>query len=151
MRFLDESGKQQRVNVYEELRQIASDDTPFLSRIVTGDEPRDKATILPIEKPKLTETENGETGEEQSHNFIWHQGRNSFSQAKQTIPHTPVTLYYGDCLKMRKDFALNFGDKRTGCCITTHRLTLPFSSGIFLPKRTWLSTPTHPTFLCFPS
>jgi hypothetical protein len=36
---------------------------------------------------------------------------------------------------MYEDFALNFGDKRTGCCITTtHRLTLSFSPGNFLPK-----------------
>jgi hypothetical protein len=32
-------------------------------------------------------------------------------------------------------FAQNFGDKRTGCCITTtHRLTLPFSPENLLPK-----------------
>jgi hypothetical protein len=72
-------------------------------------------------------------------------------QAKQSIPHTTVT-FYCNCLKMYKDFTPNFGDKRTGCFITTthHRLSLPFSPGNFLPKITRLSTPTHPTFLCFP-
>jgi hypothetical protein len=57
MRFLDGSDEQQRVNVCEELRQIASEDVTFLARAITGDEswlygykPRDKATILPIEK-----------------------------------------------------------------------------------------------------
>jgi hypothetical protein len=33
---------------------------------------------------------------------------------------------------MCEDFAPNFGDTRTGCCITTtYHLTLPFSSGNF--------------------
>jgi hypothetical protein len=37
-----------------------------------------KATILPMEKSNLIETEKGETGKEQSqehaHHFLWHQG-----------------------------------------------------------------------------
>jgi hypothetical protein len=71
-------------------------------------------------------------------------------KAKQSIPHTTVT-FYGECVKMREDFASNFGDKRTGCCITTtHRLTIPFSPGNFWPKTTWLSSPTHPTVISFP-
>jgi hypothetical protein len=42
------------------------------------------------------------------------------------------TVNYGDCVKMCKDFALNFGDKRTGCCIIkTHHLSFPFSLGNF--------------------
>jgi hypothetical protein len=46
----------------------------------------------------------------------------------------------------------NFGDKITGCCImTTQHLTFNFPSRyFFLPKATRLSSPTHPTFLCFP-
>jgi hypothetical protein len=49
---------------------------------------------------------------------------------------------------MCKDFALNFDDKRTGCCVmTTHCLTLPFLPGNFLPKTTWLLSPTDPTLL----
>jgi hypothetical protein len=44
--------------------------------------------------------------------------------------------FYGDCVKMCEDFAENFGDKRTSSCIaTTHRLTLPFSSGNFDQKQ----------------
>jgi hypothetical protein len=36
-------------------------------------------------------------------------------------------------MKICEDFVPNFGDKRTGCCITiTHHLTLPFSPGNFL-------------------
>jgi hypothetical protein len=33
---------------------------------------------------------------------------------KQSIPHITVT-FYGDCVKICKNFAPNFGDKRTGC------------------------------------
>jgi hypothetical protein len=36
--------------------------------------------------------------------------KNSSWQAKQSIPHTTV-MFYGDCVKMCKDFAQNFGDK----------------------------------------
>jgi hypothetical protein len=44
----------------------------------------------------------------------------------------------------------NFGDKRTGCCITTtHHLTLPFLRENFWLKTTWLSFPVHPAFLYF--
>jgi hypothetical protein len=82
-------------------------------------------------KSKFTETEKGETGEEQSqehaHFFSLTSRRlftkNSFWQAKQSIPHTSVT-FNGECVKICKDFAPNFSDKKTGCCITTtHRLT----------------------------
>jgi hypothetical protein len=49
--------------------------------------------------------------------------RNSSWQAKQSIPYTTVT-FYGDCVKMYQDFALNFGDKRTGysgpICVSDH-------------------------------
>jgi hypothetical protein len=53
--------------------------------------------------------------------------RNTSWQAKQSIPHTTVTSY-GDCVNICEIFAppppLNFGDKSTGCCITTkHHLT----------------------------
>jgi hypothetical protein len=77
--------------------------------------------------------------------------KNSSWQVKQLIPHTTVT-FYGDCVKMWDDFAPNFGDKRTGCNITTkHRITLPFSPGNFLTKMQHECTPpTHPIFPCFP-
>jgi hypothetical protein len=59
--------------------------------------------------------------------------KNSSWQAKQSIPHTTVTLY-GECVKICKDFAPNFGNKRTGCCLMTmQHLALPFSPGNFLP------------------
>jgi hypothetical protein len=42
-------------------------------------------------------------------------------------------MFYGDC---SKDFAQNFGDRRTGCCImTAHHLTLPFSAGNFFYQK----------------
>jgi hypothetical protein len=56
--------------------------------------------------------------------------KNSSWQTKKSIPipHATVT-FCGDCVKMCEDFYQNFGDKRTGCCITTtHRLTLSFPS-----------------------
>jgi hypothetical protein len=54
--------------------------------------------------------------------------KNSSWQAKQSFPHTTVSFYY-DYVKMCEDFAPNFSDERTGCCITTpHRPTLSFSS-----------------------
>jgi len=37
-RILTADQKQQRVNVCSELRQLASDDETFLSRVITGDE-----------------------------------------------------------------------------------------------------------------
>jgi hypothetical protein len=44
--------------------------------------------------------------------------------------------YYGHWVKMCKDFAPNFGDKRTGFCImTVHRLTLSFHQGVFDQKQ----------------
>jgi hypothetical protein len=63
--------------------------------------------------------------------------------AGQSIPLTIVT-FYGECMKMCEDSAPNFGDKRTVCCVTTHRLVPPFSSGNFRPRITWLSSPSHP-------
>jgi hypothetical protein len=45
----------------------------------------------------------------------------SSRQAKQPIPHTTLTLF-DDCVEMCEDFASDFGDKRTGCCVTTTTL-----------------------------
>jgi hypothetical protein len=74
--------------------------------------------------------------------------KNSCWHAKH--PYGTVT-FYCDCVKMCEDFAANFGDKRTCCCIaSTHHQTLPFSPGNFGPGTTRPPSPTHPTFLCFP-
>jgi hypothetical protein len=94
-----------------------------------------------LEKYKLTETEKRQgrrrASQDYTHNFFTPSGlfkENLSWQAKQSIPHAPVT-FYSNCMKMCKDFATNFGGKRTGCCImTVHRLTLPFSSGNFWTK-----------------
>jgi hypothetical protein len=46
---------------------------------------------------------------------------------------------------MCQDFAPNFGDKRTGCCITTiNRLKFPFSPGNFYQKQ--LDFSPHPSY-----
>jgi hypothetical protein len=59
--------------------------------------------------------------------------------------------FYGGCVKISKDFAPNFGDKRTSYCInTTHHLTLPITPGNFWPKKNMTIVPHHPTILCFP-
>jgi hypothetical protein len=105
-------------------------------------------------KYKLTEIEKGKTGEEQSHdharNFHWHQW--GFSRRiRPGRPNSQFRILLWHCVKMCEDFAPNFNGKITGCCITTtHRLILPFSKGNFWPKTTWLSSPTHPTFLFSP-
>jgi hypothetical protein len=50
-----------------------------------------------------------------------------------------------------KHFAPNFGDKRTGVCITTMcRLTLPFSPGNFFTKNNLTVIPHPSCFSFFP-
>jgi hypothetical protein len=55
--------------------------------------------------------------------------KNSYWQAKQSIPHTTVT-FYSSCVKMCKDFSPNFGNRRTGRCITTMHTSF-FTRGFF--------------------
>jgi hypothetical protein len=51
---------------------------------------------------------------------------------------------------MCKDFAKNFGDKRTGYCITImHPLTFPSSLGNFFTKNNITVVPHHPTHLAW--
>jgi hypothetical protein len=54
-----------------------------------------------------------------------------FVLAGQAVNFTYYSDVYGDCMKMLEDFALKFDNKRTGCCITTQCLKLPFSPGNF--------------------
>jgi hypothetical protein len=69
-------------------------------------------------KSKLTDAEKVERSEGQheghAHHFLlsW--------QAKQSIPYTTVT-FCENCMKICEDYAPNFGDRRTACCITTTR------------------------------
>jgi hypothetical protein len=73
--------------------------------------------------------------------------KNSSWQAKQLIPFTTVTFRV-DCVKMCEDFSPNFGDKNLA--VTSRQRTVSqFLShkGIVNRKP---SSPTHPTFLCFP-
>jgi hypothetical protein len=52
-------------------------------------------------------------------------------QAKKSISDI-IVMFYDDCVKMCEDFARNFDEKRTGCCITiTHSLILPLKPGNF--------------------
>jgi hypothetical protein len=54
-------------------------------------------------------------------------------------------------MKMCEDFALNCGDKRIGCCITTtHFVTLPFSPGNFFTKNNMTVVTHQPYFSLFP-
>jgi hypothetical protein len=56
-------------------------------------------------------------------------------------------MFYGGCVKMCENFTLNFGNKSTGCCITTTLcLTLPFPTGIFFTENNMAVVPP-PTLL----
>jgi hypothetical protein len=89
-------------------------------------------------KVKLIETKKGKTGEEHSQEHTYHFlcinviFPKEFILAGQAV-NSP---YYWDCMKMCENFAPNFGDKRTCCCIaTTHRPTLLFSTGNFFYQK----------------
>jgi hypothetical protein len=74
--------------------------------------------------------------------------KNSSWQAKHSILHTTVT-FYCDCVKMCEDFPINFGDKRTDCCITaTHYLTSLFTRES-LTKNHRTVNPTPTLLFCF--
>jgi hypothetical protein len=93
-------------------------------------------------KSQTQQDQKWQTSEEQSqehaHHFLISRGlftKISFWQAKQSSLLTTVT-FYGDCVEMCEDFTPKFGEKRTGCCITTtHCLTLLFSPANFSPKQ----------------
>jgi hypothetical protein len=101
------------------------------------------------------QTENGETSagqsQEHAHHFLWHQ-RDCSQIIRPGRPNSPFHVllwcFMANCMKMWEDFAPNFGNKRTGCCITiTHCLTLPFSPRNFWPRNNLTVILTHPTFL----
>ena len=72
-RILTADQKQQRVNVCTELRQLASDDETFLSKVITGDEslvygydPETKRQSSQWKNPTTPRPKKGQTGEKQS-------------------------------------------------------------------------------------
>jgi hypothetical protein len=74
--------------------------------------------------------------------------RNSSWQAKQSVSHT-IATFYGDWVKMCEDSAPNFGDKRTGCCITTTQSHTSFFAWEFLSKNNIIIVPHPPYFSLF--
>jgi hypothetical protein len=156
-KILTADQKQQRVNICKELCQIASDDAAFLSRVITDDEswiygydPETKQQSSQWKSPNSLRPKKARQVKSKaracSSVSLTLRGlftKNSSWQAKQSVLHTIVT-FYGDCMKMYKGFAPNFGDQGTGCCITTtHLLTLPFSPRNFFTKNNMTVVP-HP-------
>jgi hypothetical protein len=112
----------------------------------------EESTSRTHRKTKLTETE-----KRRDRLGVKSRARSSFPLFTKNCNGRPNSQFWIPCnvlwwLRVNgRRLALNFGDRRTGCCImTTHHLTLPFSQGNFLPKAIWLSTPTHCTFIYFP-
>lgn len=92
--------------------------------------------IFPIEKSNFTTTKKCETDKQKvkttsSFSFT-SRGlctKKSFQQAKQSTESS--VMFFSNCIKICEDKAPNFGNKRTGYCITiTHHLILPCSSWI---------------------
>jgi hypothetical protein len=84
---------------------------------------------------------------------MWfHNGSNkgtvlNFVQISEKVQRT-FTVTVWKCVKTLSWTLAKKKKKRTGCCIMiTHHLKLHFPKGDFWPKTTWLSSPTHPTFL----
>jgi hypothetical protein len=113
--------------------------------------PWDKATILPMEKSKHHQDRkrwDRQTAKSWAcSSFPLTSGglltKNLSWQAKQSTPHTTVTLYV-DCVKMCEYFAPNFGEKRNVCCITS------FSTSEFLTKNNMTVVPHPPFYSLFP-
>jgi hypothetical protein len=115
--------------------------------------PWDKATILPMEKSKLSEIEKGETGEGQSqehaHHFLWH--HKDFVLEDQTVN----SAYYLDVLRRLLE---NVRRLLPEIWWQTNWL-LHHDREFFLQKTAWLSppptplaclAPPHTTFLYVP-
>lgn len=106
--------------------------------------------ILPSGYSKLNVIEKGNTvGERKQECALC--SRIIRSGRPKSTSRTAVTLY-GDCAKMCEDFTQNFGEEKTGCCMTKkHHLTLSFSPGNFDRKQhDCRPQTTHPTFMTCP-
>jgi hypothetical protein len=121
--------------------------------------PWDKATLFPMEKSKITETEKGETGEEQSqehaHRFLWLQCDCS-QRVRPGMPNSQfrlllwcLTATMWKCAKtsprtlVTKELAVG-SRQRTS-------LHFLFHQGIFFfTKNNITVTPTHPTCVAWP-
>jgi hypothetical protein len=58
-------------------------------------------------------------------------------------------MSYGDCVELCEYFTPNFGDKNTGCCMTTTHLFTLFNQGIFTKNNMNVIT-YSPYFPLFP-
>jgi hypothetical protein len=104
--------KQQRVNVCEELRQIASDDVAFLSSVIAGNEnwiygydPETKQQSSKCKSPNSPRPKEARQlkGKVNSVLIVFFDIKGTvhkeFVMAGQTVPHTTVTVY-GHYVKM---------------------------------------------------
>lgn len=138
-----------------EFLHATSNDVTFMFSIITGNESWrlwDKATILLLQKSKLTKYKKGKTGDEQKacHYFLWNQGncvQRISSSRPESIPAFNMT-FCSDCEKMCEDTTnFNFGDKITCHCITTMHCLHSLFTSVFLIKNNMTVVPTHPTHL----
>ena len=123
-RILTADQKQQRVNICTELRQLASADEPFLSRVITGDESwvysYDPETKQQFSQWKIPTSPRPKKAR----------------QVKSNVKSMIITFFdirrIGDCVKTCEDVAPNFGENRPGCfTMTKPPLTLPSSPSSF--------------------
>ena len=158
-RILTADQKQQRVNVCTELRQLASDDETFLSRVITGEESwvygYDPETTQQSSQWKSPTSPRPTTARQVKSNvksmiitFFDVKG----TVHKEFVPtgQTVNSGLYCDVLRRLRENVRrrrpNFGENRPGCfTMTTPRLTLPSSPTSFWRKTKLLSSPTHRT------
>jgi hypothetical protein len=108
-------------------------------------------------KPKLTMTDKGKTGEEQSqehvHHFLWHRGglftNNSSCMAKQSILHTCVTFMM-TAWKCAKTSAQTLVTKQLAVAYDNAMSHTSFFARVILTKNNMTVIPHPPYFSLFP-